>query len=30
LFSVIITSTPEQRAAWLRRTRELVGRTFPG
>ncbi len=29
LFSVIITSTPAQRQAWLQRTRELVGRTFP-
>ena len=29
LFSVVITSTPAQREAWLQRTRELVGRTFP-
>jgi NAD(P)H dehydrogenase (quinone) len=29
LFSVVITSTPEQRAAWLQRARELVGLTFP-
>jgi putative NADPH-quinone reductase len=29
-FSVIITSTPEQRAAWLADVRETVGRIFPG
>jgi len=29
LFGVIITSTPEQRAQWLLRTRQLVSRTFP-
>jgi NAD(P)H dehydrogenase (quinone) len=29
LFSVIITSTPAQREAWLRETRAIVGRTFP-
>jgi len=29
LFSVVITSTPAQREAWLRQTREIVGRTFP-
>ncbi len=29
LFSVIITSTPEQRQAWLERTRHLVAQTFP-
>lgn len=29
LFSVIITSSPEQRQSWLMRTREVVGRHFP-
>jgi NAD(P)H dehydrogenase (quinone) len=29
LFSVLITSTPEQRAAWLQRTRQLVNQHFP-
>jgi NAD(P)H dehydrogenase (quinone) len=29
LFSVVITSTPEQRAAWLKRARETVAQTFP-
>ncbi len=29
LFSVVITSTPAQRAAWLERTRALVARHFP-
>jgi len=29
LFSVVITSTPEQRAAWLRRTRVVVTEHFP-
>jgi putative NADPH-quinone reductase len=29
LFSVVITSSPEQRQAWLQRTRELVRQTFP-
>jgi NAD(P)H dehydrogenase (quinone) len=29
LFSAVIMSTPEQRAAWLRQTRERVGRAFP-
>jgi NAD(P)H dehydrogenase (quinone) len=29
LFSVVITSSPAQRAAWLDRTRELVIRNFP-
>jgi putative NADPH-quinone reductase len=29
-FSVIITSTPEQRASWLAEVRETVGRIFPG
>jgi NAD(P)H dehydrogenase (quinone) len=29
LFSVVITSTPEQRAAWLQRTRALVTHHFP-
>lgn len=28
LFSVVITSTPEQRQAWLRRTREVVRAYF--
>jgi NAD(P)H dehydrogenase (quinone) len=28
LFSVVITSKPEQRAAWLERTRQLVRETF--
>ena len=27
-FSVVITSTPEQRAAWLRRVEEIVGASF--
>ena len=29
LFSVVITSTPEQRAAWLERTRAVVAEHFP-
>jgi NAD(P)H dehydrogenase (quinone) len=29
LFSVIITSPPAQREAWLRETRQVVGRKFP-
>jgi NAD(P)H dehydrogenase (quinone) len=29
LFSVLITSTPELRAAWLRRTQALAGQYFP-
>jgi NAD(P)H dehydrogenase (quinone) len=29
IFSVVITSTPEQRAAWLKSTRELVSEYFP-
>lgn len=28
-FSVVITSTPEQRAAWLRRVEVVVGTSFP-
>jgi putative NADPH-quinone reductase len=28
-FSVVITSTPEQRAAWLRRVEEIVEANFP-
>jgi NAD(P)H dehydrogenase (quinone) len=30
LFSVIITSTPEQREAWLKRTRQIISQYFPG
>jgi putative NADPH-quinone reductase len=30
LFSVVITSTPEQRAAWLAEVRATVERIFPG
>jgi len=28
-FSVVITSTPEQRAAWLRQVEQIVAATFP-
>jgi hypothetical protein len=28
-FSVVITSTPEQRAAWLRQVEQIVTATFP-
>jgi NAD(P)H dehydrogenase (quinone) len=28
-FTVVITSTPEQRAAWLNEVRETVDRLFP-
>ena len=28
-FSVVITSTPQQRAAWLRRVEQIVTATFP-
>jgi hypothetical protein len=30
MFSVMVTSSPEQRAAWLGEVRELVERYFPG
>jgi hypothetical protein len=29
MFGVIITSTPEQRAEWLREAREMTARCFP-
>jgi putative NADPH-quinone reductase len=29
-FSVVVTSTEEQRQEWLKRVKEVVGRYFPG
>jgi putative NADPH-quinone reductase len=29
-FTVVVTSTPEQRAAWLAEVRQTVERCFPG
>jgi putative NADPH-quinone reductase len=28
-FAVVVTSTPQQRAAWLAEVREMVGKFFP-